>query len=248
MTSEDFESRGANLLNSAQETMQDYTSALHRQNWNMAVRRAQEAVEQLIKGIIYATGNKAEFGHGDKAAIQLRGMLETDGVKVTEHSTSSDVPTRINVSFADDAQSGHAVSLYGRQVHLLKMEGGTFQAVWEHTLPDQEMNLVIYHERKRGGYIIITDGPRLVLIFNELGGEFFYSDDLYNPVYLSKEAWDLMVEATKLLGKWRDPAFYHEKTFSEADAKEAGEKMKLVYSMVKQVMGGPRFDWEPSIP
>ncbi len=133
--------RASRMLDSAQGVMQDYTAALRRRDWNMAVRRAQEAVELLIKGAIYATGSTASFGHGSQAATQLREMLESERYQVTEYVTSSNVPAQIQMGYKDDGSSGHAVNLFGRIITLLRMTHGVLSLVEEHVLPEEMLSL-----------------------------------------------------------------------------------------------------------
>jgi hypothetical protein len=87
--SDRFRARGASQLKKATEIAhEDYSAALGRQDWNLAIRRAHEAVELGIKAGILLLGS--EPGHKHNAAVV------ENLVKVAERAVSQFYPVKRN--------------------------------------------------------------------------------------------------------------------------------------------------------
>lgn len=269
MSSEKDESRdrGVKVLHSADGIIQDYKAAMKREDWNIAIRRSQEVAELMAKSLIYSSGEtKGSYGHGNPDGKSKKDIefLETvlklfkskgesllssisSDVKRAEYSTKNDVPLAIIMHYADSKESGHLLNIYQSTIRLLKLTEGQTELLWEHDLPEHEDVLRFYDEKNFDGFIEVTAGKRVAVRFNETGGVWLYDDNVRPYGRISQEAWDKFVASIHALAKWRDPAFYREENFSEAQAQEAGEHMKWVYAVVKKIIGLPKFDWEPDI-
>lgn len=268
MTPADFLRQSQRMLTSAHGVIQDFRRAFVNQDWPLSVRRAQEASELLVKAAILSHGVQYNWGHGgsgkkpgDGPVEQLRALSKSKTELLHTVKREENVPVFFVCTFADDKTQGHAILLCKNTLTLQKVYNVTYDThdrvnccgrgdnIWEvevEWITESPIKLIRHTLQKE--FIVVTQGTRVIAAFNEHGGEQFANSSEFTGVQIRDSAWDAMLDAADALQKDRDPAFYHEKPYLKADAKAAGERMKLIYTLTKMLLGGPQLAWEPLEP
>lgn len=254
MNSEQHQKRGVNLIRSSQVCVQEYWSAMRRESWNLAVRRAQEAVELVLKGAICKTGTEFEWGHKAEPLDQLKSILKQDRRLLTEFNFPVEVPTAVICHPIDDTTIGYGIQIYKREIMMAPHESGgnglhPIGAIETRDIPESEFSICIHEIETDAGpkSIIVECGGKILASFNELGGMILVDEDFVLGRQLSEESWKLMRDASVYLAEHRCPSFYHDRDYSKEEAKLAGDHMQYVQAGVRAVLGGPSFNSDPEL-
>jgi HEPN domain-containing protein len=222
----------------------DYQNAMDRHDWNMSIRRSQEAVELMAKAAICSLGEEFVRGHGEKPHQQLSRLLDNERGRLTQIPINSPVPKVIG-SYHEGGNYDRQETLYGLEVRIFGDIIKIFQVVagQRSEIISQEIpklltefpvdilvdTIDVYDEKNR---FVIAFKSEVLLLLNETGYTIKPINNVHYCKYLRPDDWAAMISDAAKLGEFRDKAFYYEKIFTQEEAQECG---KIMYNIISNI-------------
>ena len=205
--------------------MADHAAAMKRGDWNLAVRRAQEALEVTAKGAILLLGGDPPKTHSPAFINHLRGMLESEVAR-----NSRKFPAIAAGYLDEDNWIGGTRT--GQIAGLLKSVGGAHTMLGEVGLGDWRTGMNVDVD---GSTVAMYLDGQLVLETSDTTFSGMMGPKRYLPVDMDGESWRRIAQSAEVLHRQRDPAFYREITFDHGDARDAGGRAVEAIRMIRAV-------------
>lgn len=227
MSAEQCVQRGRRLLNQARWRFKSFEQAFTSQQWNIAIREAQECLEQAVKAAVLLTGYDFVTGHQAEAAKQLEKLLESQ----TQLSTSGrpEVASRIQ-----DNDNYYLVSQNGPSLIILKKVGGTYTQLGACSIPVPNM---IIDLETNGSTLTAKADDQILISLTDTSLGYGFPDHWYFPVKVAFPCWDKLLTAAWTLGKLRASSFYEELQYTGKDAENAGQHLQSAFTLLREAFG-----------
>jgi len=227
MGAEQYVNRGRRLLEDARYRFQLLDHVFRSQKWNVAIKEAQEALEQTVKAAVLLTGYDHVRGHKAEAVEQLRRLLER------QIQLSSSGRPEI-ASQVEDIYNYYALRCSGRDLMIMKRVGGVYTQLGTCRAPAP--NMIIDLEVDDSTLTAKADDQMLSQI-TDTSLSYGFLDRWYFPVKVTISYWDRLFRAARTLGKLRDPSFYQKMQYSRNDAREAGHHLQSAIDVMREAFG-----------
>lgn len=219
--------RGRGLLNQARYRFDLFDQASTSRQWNVAIREAQEALEQAVKAAVLLTGHEHVKGHQAEAVEQLKNLLESQ-IRLSS-SGRPEIAARIQ-----DVCNYYFLTRSDQYLMIMKRVGGAYTQLANCDIPAP--NRIIDFEVD-GSSLIAKVDDRILTATTDTSLSYGFLARWYFPIKVSIPYWERLFNGARTLGKMREPSFYEKLQYDRIDARKAGEDAQSALALLREAFG-----------
>lgn len=224
----DLHIRGLRLLRRGLDIRADYGAAIARHDYNLAVERAQEALELIVKGAILLLAADPKRGHRGEAARQFAEVVEKAARRYSSVVAIAAAYYRSNRNWIGGRVSEPGV------IEARKNVGGKHTLLGRIHVDGSEGILTAGGE---GSTLAMYVDGRAVLRITDTSYAMTPQRQRFVPVNIDEEEFRSLEAAMVLLGQRRAPAKYEEMSFTRDDALEAWTYVEKGIDVLRATLG-----------
>ncbi len=216
------------MLRQATFRLGEYEKAFVSGQWNVSVREAQEAFEQCVKAAIMLTGNSSlPHFHGEQVVESLKTLL--DGQVALSINGRPEVAARV-LSIRDY----YLVTSRDSRLSVRKKIGGVYTELLRCDVgaPNRIVSL-----DADGSTLTVSADEDILAQVTDTALSSGFPSQWYFPVKPAFPSWSHLCNSARVLAKMRDPAFYEEIQYGEAEARQAGDHLRAVLVVLRDSFG-----------